>query len=427
MQLSASARWAACLLVFSVTLWGQGQGGGGNSNSGSGNSSGSGATGGNQRGQTQNQGSVNDRNTQTTDPFRNQGNDPFAQQMRPLYISGRVVTSEGLPPSEPVVIKRYCNGSGYPEDYTDSKGRFSFQVGGDVSMMTTDASVSGNRVGSGLMGNVGNVPCMRQIGIGRYDLTASTLRAELPGYRSDDLQLGMYSAMGNNDVGVITMHRLDGLKGDTVSALTLQAPRPALKAYESGLREMRKKKPNIKKALGQFDKAVTAYPRFSAAWAAMGEARMQANDREGAWEALSKSVEHDPTYLKPYEPLIQLATARQDWQSLDSLGGAYLELNPNATSVRFLTAVAALNSGRSERAEEMVLAIQARDDASNFPQTHQIMGMIHEKRADFEKAAGAYRSFVGASLEPESRNVKEVQRKLHEWQMLGVISKPDLP
>ena len=429
MRVSVVARWVACLLIATVTVWAQGQGGGagGSSSSGTGRGSGSGQSSGSQSQQNRSQETLNNPSNQRNDPFGNQQSDPFANQMRPLYLSGKVVTDDGIPPSEPVVIKRYCNGNGYPEDYTDSKGRFSFQVGGDLSLMTTDASVAGNRVGSGLMGGGMNIPCVRQIGIGRYDLTTSVLRAELPGYRSDDLQLGMYSSMGNNDVGVIVMHRLDGLRGDVVSALTLQAPKPALKAYESGLREMRKAKPNLKKATAQFDKAVKAYPQFAAAWASMGEAKLRAKDERGAWDALQKAVENDPKYLKPYESLIQMATARQDWESLDSLGGAYLEINPNATNVRFLTAVAALNSGKAERAEEMVLSIQAREDGAKYPQTNQIMGMIHEKRADFEKAAGFYRSFLKTTMQPESGNVKDLQRKLHEWQMLGVIAEEPAP
>ena len=58
---------------------------------------------------------------------------------------------------------------------------------------------------------------------------------------------------------------------------------------------------------------------------------------------------------------------------------------------------------------------------AQFPQSFQIMGMIHEQRAEFEKAAGQYRTFISASNEPDSQNVKAVKRKLHEWRMLGVI------
>ena len=407
-----------------VVLSGQGQGGGG-ATSGGGNSGNSGNSGGARGGgsQNQNQGGYGNNNTRQNDPFGQQQNDPFGNQRRPLYLHGKVVTNDGLPPNEPVVVQRVCTGNTYPEGYTDAKGRFSFQVGGDLSMLTSDASVSGARIGQGSMmsGGAYTNDGIREIGIGRFDLSACVLRAELSGYRSDDIQLGMYSVMGNNDVGIIVLHRLDGLLGNVVSALTLQAPKPAQKAYQNGLREMRKKKPNYKKAVVQYTKAVGEYPEFAAAWAAMGDAKLALKDADGAKEAYSKAIGADPKYLKPYEPLIKMAVDQSDWSGLETWGSSYLELNPNAGNVRFLTAVAALNTGKPEKAEEMVLAMQASEDSSKFPQSFQLMGMILEQRAEFEKAAGQYRSFIGASNEPNSQNVQAVKRKLHEWQMLGVI------
>ncbi len=424
MQSSRISRLIAALLVATVVAWGQGQGGGntsGGSTGGTGNRT-DGQQGG---GQQQQQGTFGNNTGQRNDPFGQQQQDPFANQMRPLYLHGRVVTDDGLAPTEPVVVQRVCTGNTYPEGYTDTKGRFSFQVGGDISMLTTDASVSGTRLGSGagLGGGVYTNDGVRQIGLGRYDLSACVLRAELSGYRSDDVQLGMYSTMGNNDVGVIVLHRLEGLLGDIVSALTLRAPKNAMKAYQNGLREMRKKKPNYQKGVAQFEKAVRSYPQFSAAWAAMGDAKLAMKDNGGAKEAFSNAVEHDPKYLKPYEPLIRMAVEQSDWNSLESLGTAYLELNPGSGSVRFYTAVAALNAGHADKAEEMVLGMRRGDGEKQFPQSYQIMGMIHEQRAEFEKAADQYRAFVNITGPDQSANVQEVKRKLHEWEMLGVIQK----
>ncbi len=409
-------------LATAVALPGQGQRGGDTGGGNSGNTAGNTAGGRGNAGQTQNQGGLNN-NTRQNDPFGGQQNDPFGAQQRPLYLNGRVVTNDGLPPSEPVVVQRVCVGNTFPEGYTDSKGRFSFRVGGDATLLTRDASVSGAGITQGALmsGGAYTAVGVRQVGMGRFDLSACTLRAELSGYRSDDLQLGMYSVMENNDVGTIVLHRIEGLLGDVVSALTLQAPKAALKAYQNGLREMRKRKPNYKKAVTQYTKAVGEYPEFAAAWAAMGDAKLAVEDAAGAKEAYSKAVDADPKYLKPYEPLIKMAVDQSDWTGLETWGSAYLDLNPNAGNVRFLTAVAALNSGKPEKAEEMVLAMQAGEDSKRYPQSYQIMGMIHEQRAEFEKAAGQYRSFIGATNEPESQNVQSVKRKLHEWQMLGVI------
>ena len=67
--------------------------------------------------------------------------DPRQQQqmpemVRPIFISGKVMLEDGTPPQESVVIERVCNGNARPEGYTDSKGRFSFEVGRNQGMFT---------------------------------------------------------------------------------------------------------------------------------------------------------------------------------------------------------------------------------------------------------------------------------------------------
>src|SRR5687767_4516902 len=75
-------------------------------------------------------------------PGRQQQQDQMRQmEQRPIFLSGKVMLEDGTPPPESVTIEMVCNGQVRPQAYTDSKGRFSFQVGqtGNVLM---DASVS---------------------------------------------------------------------------------------------------------------------------------------------------------------------------------------------------------------------------------------------------------------------------------------------
>ena len=66
---------------------------------------------------------------------------------RPVFVSGRVVLEHGSPPDELVAIERVCNGRRTPESYTDPKGYFSFQIGADLTVATSDASTSGEDLG----------------------------------------------------------------------------------------------------------------------------------------------------------------------------------------------------------------------------------------------------------------------------------------
>src|SRR5665811_1287210 len=63
-----------------------------------------------------------------------------------VNISGQVVMEDGTPPPRQAAIERTCGGTTRPETYTDSKGRFSFQFGGNQSL-TTDANVGSEQPG----------------------------------------------------------------------------------------------------------------------------------------------------------------------------------------------------------------------------------------------------------------------------------------
>ena len=415
--------FAIFLLIGAVTLatadlQAQGQGGGDTGgNSGGGNSGGGNSGGGNSGGgrNTEQSGSAND-------PFGQQRqSDPFANQPRPIFLAGQVLTDDGQPPAESVVVETVCNGNVRPEGYTDRKGRFSFQFGGDPTLSMGDASVGGGGLSGGP--GYGQSPFgsgIRSTGIGGgVDLTGCDLRASLPGYTSDMLSLGIRRPMDNPDVGLIVLHRIAGVVGNVVSVTTLAAPPKANKAYQSGLKEMRKKKPNYKKGAAQFEKAVAEYPEFAAAWAALGDARMAMQDETGAQEAFTKSLGADPKYLKPYNPLLQMALRQQDWTSLERLGSRYLELNPNQMQLQFYVAVAAINNGNPQKAEETVRAIRAGDRKDDFPQSHQIMGLIHSQRGEFAQAAGEYRAYL--AKQPDGSGAAHLKKQLNEWEVLGVI------
>ena len=54
------------------------------------------------------------------------------------------------------MIERSCGGMRKPEGYTDSKGRFSFQLGQNQGMMADDASVGNSQMDP--LGNSSNSP-----------------------------------------------------------------------------------------------------------------------------------------------------------------------------------------------------------------------------------------------------------------------------
>lgn len=365
----------------------------------------------------------NTRNTtrqpanRSTDPYSRRRDEPRSGQQRmrrPVFISGKVVTDSGEPPPERVLVKMDCNGNARAQGYTDSKGRFSFQPNSDVSLLMTDASV-----GTGWNPRTTTNSGLTTGASGRVNLLACSLLVHLPGYRSDRLPLGVVGSLERNDVGVIVLHRLEGVEGHTVSLTSLTAPREARKRYEKGTRMLRRTTPNYEKSAAHFEQALEVYPEFAEAWYALGEARLGLNDQQGAREAFSRSIDADPKLLKPYEPLIQMAYQHGEWAILNTLSERYLKLSPGSDQVRFLAAVSAANLGDMELAESLVSRLRDEGDAKNWPMTHIVMAMVYEDRRQFEKAATEYETFLKVSSDPAV--VPRVKRLLFEWESLRVI------
>ena len=415
-------------LTSTLSLWGQQAGGGPPSAGGStgGRPGGSGTQG--RSGQQEGFGN------RGQDPFGRQGLGQPQRQPRPIFLSGRVLLDDGMPPSESVTIVRTCNGQRVPETYTDSKGRFSFEVGGN-SIAFADASMSGvpNRGGLGGFGpnrggGRGGAPAglggLGGAGFDQLDLSGCDLRADLPGYRSEIISLGHRRVFDNPDIGVIILNRLGGVKGHSVSVTTLAAPKKAKKSYEKASKELRKKNAQSRKpekAIKDLETAVAEYPQYAAAWTLLGETKMKMMDPEGARAAFERAREADPKYLKPYGPLLQLEMQQQRWTEADELSDQILKLNPMLSNVRYFQAIARFNSGHLDAAEESAKALVGGPDADRYPQIHHLLGMIQAKKGNFTQAATAYRSFVAA--QPGSPEASNVQRQMMEWEALGVIPK----
>ena len=335
-------------------------------------------------------------------------------------LSGQVRLADGSPPPESVTIYLDCDGQRVPKGYSNQKGHFSIDLSDRNQMAFADASFSGVPNGrGGVTGFGGSSLSGRSSGLGRYNLFGCALRAELAGFLSEPIELGARSVFDNPDVGIIVLRRLEGVEGSAISFTSLSAPKKAKKAYEKALKEVRKKKPNFKKADNELQKAVAEHPEFAAAWNLMGKIRLREKDAEGAREAFEKAAEADPKYLEPYPPLVRMALQGSRWDNAMQLSNHLLRLNPYMSEVRYFQAVAEYNLGRMEAAEKSVTEFHEDEKAGMFPQSHHLLGMIHVKRGQYESAAGEFRSYLHA--QPNSPLAGHMEKQLKEWEALGVI------
>lgn len=344
---------------------------------------------------------------------------PIPELQRPIFLSGRVVLEDGTPPPEPVVIERICNGQPRPEAYTDSRGRFSFQLGQNVSMLA-DASVNtaADALGDPTRRSQGTGFGQQRV-ISERDLIGCELRAVLPGYRSDLIPLAGRRLMDNPDVGTIVLRRLGKVEGTVISATTLNAPKDARKAYERGLEAAKKKK--FDEARKQLERAVGLYPQFAAAWYELGRIHQQQNSLEKAREAYGKSLEADAKFTKPYLQLALLSAQDRNWQEVADISDRLLKLNPfDYPLAYFFNSVANFNLQRFDAAERSAREGIKLDERNQIPKMRHLLGVILANRREYGAAAELLRTYLPHAANPEESDL--VRRQLSEIERLAGVA-----
>lgn len=362
--------------------------------------------------------------TTPTLPGRTQTN-PSIDLNRGIFLSGRVMMDDGTAPPEPVRIERLCGGgAARAEAYTDSKGRFSFQMGQSTGI-TQDASFDD-------LGTPGRQPGMRgPQGSGRagqdptlnsqrtprqQDLMGCEIRASLAGFRSDSVNLAGRRMLDNPEVGTIVLHRLANVEGTTISATTLQAPKDARKAYEKALDASRKGK--IEDAQKNLEKAVNIYPQFAAAWSELGTIHEKNNELAEARKCYAQSVASDPKLLTPYLHLAQLSTMEKNWQEVADTTTRLIKLDPvDLPDAYFYNAVANYNLKKFAEAETSARAAQKLDTAHRFPKNEQLLGAILYEKQDYAGAAQQMRNFL--QLTPSGPDADRVRTQIAEVEKLA--------
>ena len=342
---------------------------------------------------------------------------------RPILMTGSVVLASGERPTEPVMIKRICGARVTPEGYTDSKGNFSFTIGGDTSTAAImDASVGNSRPDDLVMGKTPT--SIGLVGVnpsGGIDLSGCTLAVDAPGYRSDPIILTRLHSMDRTDVGQFILTPLGGTFASAVSVTSMEAPKEAQKAYDKAMKEVRKgNTAKVDKVISETEKAVALYPRYAAALALLGQAKLQIGDIPAAEKALESAIDADPRFIRPYGPLILLRIGQQDWNRVAILADFVLSFDPTNTDIRWYQTVALYQTGSLDQAAAAIAKLQADPNtAAMYPQMHHMLGLIHAAHGEFADAAAEYKEYL--ELAPNSVARDTISEQLEEWQTLGVL------
>jgi tetratricopeptide (TPR) repeat protein len=372
---------AGATITVSLLLAQSGGGKGGATGGAGGN-----ATGGssNTGGFPGNSGGINSRPGSIYNPTNPGATSPG--DTRPIFLSGKVMFSDGTAPTEPIMIERVCNGTPRPEGYTDSKGRFSFQLGENRTAALADASYDPNFGRIGRPNNAGG-------GIRESELWGCDLRASLAGFRSDTVSLASRRSMDNPEVGTIILHRNANVEGLTTSATNALAPKAARSSYEKGMEAIKKTK--LDEAKKDFEKAVELYPKYAYAWFELGKLQEQRDHAEEARKAYEQALAADSKYINPYERLYIMAAKDSKWQEVAEGTDRVLRLNPyDFPSAYYFNGLANLQLNHLDAAEKSMREAIKLDTAHRNPRSGYILGVILAQKQEFTASADLLREYL---------------------------------
>ena len=315
---------------------------------------------------------------------------------RNIYITGNVILDDGTPPPQPVTIERICNNTARAQGYTDTKGRFSFQLG-DTSGVLQDATQRGSSdplAARQITTNTGAGGINPRLGNGSdIRLDGCELRAVLAGFRSDTVSLAGRRLMDDPKVGTIVLHRLGEVEGTAVSVTTLQAPKDARRAYEKGRQYLRKN--NLTDAADEYLKAVKIYPKYAEAWYELGMLQALNKDTERCRESFTKAMEADAKFVNPYIPLIELAAMDENWTEVVDFSTRLLKLDPVDYPIAyFYQATANVKLGQYEIAEKSARAGEKMDTTHRYPKLEQILAVILAHKKEYAGAIEHLRAYL---------------------------------
>jgi len=314
-----------------------------------------------------------------------------------------------------VAIEKVCGGSSHKEGYTDSKGHYQIQLGQQFELQDVSESGGSGGFGMGSRSGIGN-PSGGLGGVNPRDLIGCELRAMLPGFQSSNVMIRVEGSFGEIRMDTITLQRLGGGSGTTISLTTMQAPPSARKAYEKAQKDIAKE--NLKDAEKELDKAVQEFPKFAAAWALLGMIHQSSKQLDQATADYTQAIASDPQYAKPYFGMAVIAANQQNWKDTVRFTEQVNRLAPLAyPEAYFFSGVASFNLGHMDDSERNIRKFLSLDTEHRRPMAVLYLGDILARKQDFAGAVEQAKAYL--TIAPNAPNSPSIREKLKQLEQLN--------
>jgi tetratricopeptide (TPR) repeat protein len=331
----------------------------------------------------------------TVNPATSSVGDAMGPGRPSVFVTGRVVMQDGGDVPVNVVIEKECNNRVVALGYTDRKGAFSVNLDGQSSDSANLSDASYEKTST-------NSRLENAAAVAREAHESCEIRASYAGYHSETVNIGYQHSLDNPDVGTLVLHRNAESVGTTISATLLNAPKPAVKAYQDGMMALRKG--NVDAAEKHFIKATELHPTFASAWYELGRLEIT-NNTSAAKSDLEKAVQADPKYVLPYIDLANLAAHSHNWTETVEITDRALHLDPtNFPELFYFNAAAHFNLKQFDDAEKRAREAIRLDSARRVPKALQLLAYVLAAKGDLRGSSEQMRAYLATG--PNQRDAE---------------------
>ena len=333
----------------------------------------------------------------------------------PFFVSGKVRMDDGTPLPGPAQVQSICREQGHTEGHTDSEGSFTFELGRQANV----AEDIGNDTGASRPGRASSdmnaMPSMQGQVLSNRDFRGCQVQAVLPGFVSQVVDVVKHGDWGSVDVGTIHLHRTPQAAA-MISMTTAAAPPTAVKAFEKGRDEERKR--GWDAARKQFEKAVREYPKFAEAWVELGRVQEQQKDFAAAQASFKHAVETDSQLAAPYHELAGIAFDQEKWTDVLEMTSHVLKLSPQGfPDDWFYSAAGYYSLHRYNEAEKNAREGLKLDTEHRIPRLEYLLGVVLVQQRNYSEAVEHMRNYL--RLVPKAPDAGTVTQQVAELEKVA--------
>jgi tetratricopeptide (TPR) repeat protein len=252
------------------------------------------------------------------------------------------------------------------------------------------------------------MPSMQGQVLSNRDFRDCAVQAVLPGFISQVVDVVKHGDWGNVDVGTIQLHRSAG-SAAMISVTTASAPGSAMKAFEKGRDE--EKKRSWGGAQKQFEKAVGEYSKFAEAWVELGRMQEQQKDLGGAQASFKHAIEADPQLATPYHELAGIAFDQEKWNDVMEMTGHVLKLSPQGfPDDWFYSAAGYYSMHKYDDAERNAREGLKLDTVHRLPRMEYLLGVVLVEKRNYPEALAHMRNYL--RLAPKAPDAQTVTQQI---------------